>query len=88
VEAGLATTCESYAYSSLSRLLGFRKINFPIETDTILLNPDLQIEALHWLNSGKSDLHQHVAFALKKRVFRYRKNIGNRTFLLDPETIY
>jgi putative transposase len=88
VEAGLATTCESYSYSSLSRLLGFRRINFPIETDTILLNPDFQIEALHWLNNGMSDLHQHVAFALKKRVFRYRKNIGTRTFLIDPETIY
>ena len=88
VEAGLATTCESYPYSSLSRILGFKKMNFPIETDTILFNPDLQVNALTWLNSGKHDIHQHIAFALKKRLFRYRKSTETKKYLLDPEIIY
>ena len=88
VEAGLATTCEGYSYSSLSRVLGFRRLNFPIETDTILFSPDLQIEALSWLNTGKHDIHQHVSIALQKRTFRYRKNKSSKAFLINPETSY
>jgi putative transposase len=88
VEAGLANYCESYHYSTLSGVLGFRKLHFPVETDTILFNPFLQTDTLRWLNTGKHDMHKHIEFALRKRVFRYRKDINTKNYMIDPETIY
>ncbi len=88
VEAGLAPNCEGYPYSSLFRALGLGRINFPLEPDTILFNPVLPTDTLCWLNSGQRDFHQHIAFALQKKVFRYRKNPGTKEFLVNPEMKY
>jgi REP element-mobilizing transposase RayT len=88
VEAGLSDSCESYPYSSLSNILGFQKMRFPISQDTLLFNPNFQIGILNWLNTPNPKVHEEISHALKKPIFRYRKNDGNKEPLISVDQLY
>lgn len=75
VKAGLATECESWKYSTLSGLLGFSKLIIPLQTDTILFNPDFDPSELAWLNRAPEALNEEsVKRALRKKIFRLKKD--------------
>ncbi len=88
VEAYITPTCEEYPFSTLPHLLGFYKLNFPVEEDTLLFNPNLNCGTLEWLNTSRLDMHKHVSYALKKPIFGYKKNPVTKEPLIPLHTMY
>lgn len=75
VEAKICNYVEDYSYSTLSGLLGLRKMSIPLVEDHILFDDVTQ--ALNWLNqSTTSDNHESVKLALKKHTFKLSKAVG------------
>ncbi len=68
VAVGLVKNVEEYEFSTLSGLLGFRKIHIPMEEDTVLFD-DIE-ETIRWLNEGYSEEQQNaIRNGLKKGKF-------------------
>lgn len=69
VKAGLSKVVESYPYSTLTGLLGFRHMYIPLEEDSILFD-DVE-GTLKWLNLAPAETEwESVRRAIKKRTFK------------------
>ncbi len=88
VEAGLATSVETYRYSTLFRLLGFGPLSFPLEFDTLLFNPNLDLEHLAWLNTGSSDDFIEVGKALARKKFHFQKTNHSRKYVRPADFVF
>lgn len=72
VKAGLSSTVESYPYSTLAGLLGFRHMFIPLECDETLF-ADVE-GTLKWLNEAPAQEEWNlVRSAMKKRKFQLGK---------------
>jgi putative transposase len=77
VRAGLAGHCEEWRYSSLNQLLGFSKLKFPLQEDTILFSEIFNEKELEWLNRPiKKEYLDDIRTALKHSNFKLSKNNG------------
>jgi putative transposase len=79
VKAGLTSNVEDYPYSTLSGIIGRRKIFIPIEEDNLLFSSPLCEKTLDWLNrktSKKND--DSLKLALRRRVFQLPRETKTR----------
>ena len=85
VKAGLCLNVADYPYSSLSRLLGFRHLAFPLENDETLFN-DVE-GTLAWLNRAPSDENwSAIKRASRRSEFRLPRLEG-RKHPLENDTL-
>jgi putative transposase len=86
VEAKIILRAEEYPYSSLSGLLGFSKLIFPVAEDEILFNGQIEKE-IEWLNTpNNEDYRLAIKRALRKSQFEHPKtNNGVDPHPLDFE---
>lgn len=67
VRAGLSYYCEQWPWSTLHRIFGFAHLAIPMESDSILFNPDFDETALKWLNQrSDQQLLEELRRYLKK----------------------
>lgn len=73
IEAGLSKSVGKYPYTTITRVLGYEKMEFPVfDNTTLIQNPQHQLE---WLNTPYSDelfLHD-LRLALKKPEFELER---------------
>lgn len=71
VRAKLVSRCEEWPYSTLHQTLGLSKLEFPLESDTLLFNPEFDSSELEWLNSriSKEDL-EDIRWGLQRTKFK------------------
>lgn len=50
LRAGLVEKVEEWPFSTLNSLIGYSKLDIPIEPDSIIFNPDFDEVELNWLN--------------------------------------
>lgn len=73
VAAGLCQKVEEYPYSTLSGLLGQKRLIIPLEEDTTLMSG--VEETLKWLNTSPTEAQQEaVRYALKRPYFQSKKS--------------
>ncbi len=88
IMAGLSETCEDYQYSSLSGLVGQRRLSFPVQEDTLLFDPELNSKTLIWLNTAKDEDATAVGQALRKAKFRFEKCRNNNRPIREDNFIF
>lgn len=72
VRAGLVSKVEHYPYSTLSGLLGLRRLTIPVAEDSILFQERFNFEELAWLNSTPEVTDEaQVRKALRKSEFHF-----------------
>jgi len=72
VRAKLSERVEEYGYSTLTGLLGIKKITIPLEEDRLLFTPSLDKGCLKWLNRIPEDEHvEEMRKALKRPYFKF-----------------
>lgn len=86
VVAGICHRCESYRYSTLHGLLGQSHLLIPVEEDTLLFSPTLNLQNLEWLNRANEDDETEIRQALRKTLFKFRKE--NKYFVRSNDFIY
>lgn len=72
VRASLCRRVEEYPFSTLSGLLGQRRIVIPIEEDTLLFERNDTAATIDWLNQTPQDGHEEdMRIALKKAKMKF-----------------
>ena len=74
VRAGIVARVEEYRYSTIHGLCGLNRLIIPLESDTLLFNPQFDESVLAWLNTKPDPKHvdemrralRHPKFELKK----------------------
>ncbi|MGE4130342.1 MAG: transposase [Bdellovibrionales bacterium] len=73
VAAGIVSRCEAYPYSTLRGLLGFERLDIPIQNDFVLFQSGVDWETLDWLNQAKEEDEAIVKKALGRKLYKYGK---------------
>lgn len=75
VRARLCDRVEDYPYSTLFGTLGKSNLIIPIEEDTLLFDPNFNIQTLNWLNTPSCPQDEaEVRRALRKSILDFGKN--------------
>ena len=71
VRAQICSQVQDYPYSTIAGVIGLRKLNIPIEEDTLLFSGDNFNEGiLDWLNRHPNPKHEKdIQLALRRRVY-------------------
>lgn len=77
VRAGFCTYCEAWPFSSLHQILGFSKMQIPIQEDSILFPDSFDERSLKWLNTPINPVDlSDIRSALKRSTFKYPRKKG------------
>lgn len=77
VRAGLCAKVEDYPFSTLHGLCGQSRLVIPVEEDTLLFDPNFNLQTLEWLNTPSCpNDEEEVRKALRRRFFEFSKDQG------------
>lgn len=75
VRAGLCEKVEDYPFSTLHGLCGQSQLVIPVEEDTLLFDPNFNLQTLEWLNTPSCPKdEEEVRHALRRRVFDFSRD--------------